>query len=127
MTLPEYLNSLTESERDFIAELDYGQDAALHREELNRVIENGGNADLDNQLWYPYEVIELGKNWLQKNHEREFVACAAIILHNIITGEDNINDLDISMNVLLDNLNGLDDGSRAILDPLLAVAIEQLS
>ncbi len=73
-TLVAFLASLTEGERDFIASLDYGNGAGTHREQPDRLIKNGGNLDGEQQFWFPYEVIELGKNWLQDGHEREFVA-----------------------------------------------------
>ncbi|MCF6314140.1 MAG: hypothetical protein L3J39_16955 [Verrucomicrobiales bacterium] len=123
MKLSEYLKSLTEEERDFIAGLDYENDFSEHRKELDRVIMNGGNIDSKKQLWFPYEVVELGENWFQDGHEREFVACAGIVLHNIFTGADQMNDVDIDMDVVLNSLNRIDEDLRLLLEPLLEAAI----
>ena len=59
MTLLHLLESLTEDEREFIAQQNYGTEVARHREELDLVIQNGGMIDREKQYWYPYEVIEL--------------------------------------------------------------------
>ena len=89
MTLAELLESLMGHERDFIAGLNFGYDADQHREALDEVIAKGGDVDFDSKgYWYPYEVIELGKNWLQSGHAREYAACLGIVLRNIERGED---------------------------------------
>ena len=121
MTISEYLSSLTESERDFIAGLDYGNDFHEHRHQLELVIDRSGDVDMDSQLWYPYEVIELGKNWLQEHHEREFVACAAIVLHNFIRGADR-KDAEISMSAVTDEFLKLSREHQEFLEPLLKSA-----
>lgn len=115
-----FLNSLTPAERDFISHLDYGQDYARHHAELNRVIANGGRVDMDCQLWHPYEVVELGKNWLQPGHEREFVACALIVLRNVIEGNDRVNELDNGLEVVADSVSELPEELRELVEPLLA-------
>ncbi|MET1254073.1 hypothetical protein [Aliikangiella maris] len=46
------------------------------------------------QSWYPAEVYELGSNWLQKNHEREFTICTLLVIYNSINGSDRYTDLD---------------------------------
>jgi len=95
MTLPALLESLTDQERDFIAGLDYGMDAEQHRSTLDDVIANGGDVDFKSKgYWYPYEVVELGKNWLQTGHGREYAACLGIVLRNIDRGADQSNDLE---------------------------------
>ncbi|NRB76275.1 MAG: hypothetical protein HRU46_18090 [Verrucomicrobiales bacterium] len=118
MKLEEFLKSLTDAERDFIAALDYGNDLEKHRQEIDLVIERQGQVNFEKQLWYPYEVIELGKNWLQEGHEREFVACAGIVLQNITAGADNMNDWEINMSVLRDSWEGLQALHRKLLEPL---------
>ena len=125
MILADYIRTLNEEERDFIANLDYGYDFSRHRMELDSVIENSGDVDFSNQIWFPYEVIELGKNGLHDGHEREFAACAGIVMHNIITGADQMNDLDIGLGVVIEHLNKLDDNLRLVLDPLLDSVIEE--
>ncbi len=96
MKLKELLQSLSEQERNFISNLDYGNGSSQHKCELDKVIENEGVVDFDKQgVWYPYEVIELGKNWLQEGHEREFTTCMAIVLKNMLDGDDKSNDIEI--------------------------------
>jgi hypothetical protein len=90
----DFLTSLPEVERNYLAHLDNGEDVDEHREQLDALIAAGGNADLDSQHWYPYEVIDLGKHFLESGHERAFVACNGIVLLNISTGEDKCNDID---------------------------------
>lgn len=90
----DFLTSLSEAERDYIANLDNEEDVREHRKQLDAAITGGGLADLDNQYWYPYEVIDLGKHFLEQGHEREFVACNGIVLLNISTGSDICNDVD---------------------------------
>ncbi len=95
MNLDGLLKSLTDEERDFIASLDYGNDADRHRSALDDVISNGGVVDFKSKgYWYPYEVIELGKNWLQSGHEREYAACLGIVFSNLERGADQSNDLE---------------------------------
>ena len=94
MLLAELLESLSSAERDYIAGHDWGQEIGRPRKELDNVISRGGLIDLDNQLWYPYECIELGKNFLRAGHEREYAACLGIVLLNMIDGTDNRNDID---------------------------------
>lgn len=120
MTLARFLYSLTDAERDFIANLDYQDDFEKHRKGLDLVIKRHGEVDFESQLWHPYEVIELGKNSLQKGHEREFVACAGIVLFNISIGADNRNDWEISMSELRSFWNELDSQHRTMLAPLVA-------
>jgi hypothetical protein len=95
MTLAALLESLTDHERDFIAGLDYCNDAEQHRAALDHVIASGGCVDFDSKgYWHPYEVVELGKNWFQSGHAREYAACLGIVLKNIERGADKSNDLE---------------------------------
>ena len=93
MNLGELLVSLTDDERNFISGLDHGDDQAEHREQLDIVIENQGMIDAEDQLWYPYSVIEMGKNVHHVGHDREFAACVGIVLHNVIEGADKMNNV----------------------------------
>ena len=90
----DFLTSLPNSERDYIASLDNNKDVAKHREQLDVVIGRGGTVDLESQCWHPYEVIDLGKHLLMEGHEMAFVACNGIVLLNISTGSDGCNDVD---------------------------------
>lgn len=92
--LAEFLASLSDSERDYISNLDYNRDADVHRRQLDVVIANEGKVDFDTQLWYPYEVLDLGKHCMFRGHEREFVACNVIVLLNISKGNDICNEVD---------------------------------
>lgn len=101
MTLPELLQSLTDSERAYISHADYGREADLHRRALDSLIGRGGKVDLDSGIWYPYEVIELTKNSLPKGHEREFSACLGIVIMNVRSGADNRYDPDWLMSSVM--------------------------
>jgi hypothetical protein len=92
--LANFLASLSDSERDYIASLDCNREADEHRRQFDIVIANGGHVDFDTQLWHPYEVLDLGKHCMSKGHEREFVACNSIVLLNISTGKDICNQVD---------------------------------
>jgi hypothetical protein len=124
MNLSEFLASLSDEERKFISGLDYHDRQDEHRIALDRVIERNGDLDMEAELWCPYEVIELGKNWLQDSHEREFVACAAIVLHNLIRGVDKMNDVEISMSVVLEFFDQLKIEHQELLEPLLTQAMD---
>src|SRR5205809_5746946 len=108
MNLSQLLKSLSDYERDFIAGLDYGADRETHRRALDTVIIHAGDVDFDAEgYWFPYEVIELGKNRLEQGHEREFAACMAIVLRNIETGRDRSNDLDYIVTQHYDSIQQL--------------------
>lgn len=120
MKFSQLLQSLSASERDFIAALDYGADREAHRAALDTVIEHVGDVDFDVQgYWYPYEVIELGKNWLQEGHEREFAACMGIVLHNIQAGRDRSNDLEYILTQHYDSIQQLPAELRELIDSLI--------
>jgi hypothetical protein len=119
MNLAQYIATLSDTERDYIANLDYGLEATKHRSELDILIDRGGDVDMESQIWNPYEVIELGKNYLEDDHEREFVACAGIVLHNMISGRDGMNEWEISMSGLRDVWIRLEEQHQKILLPLI--------
>ena len=120
MTLSQLLHSLSDSERDFIAGLDYGVDREVHRAALDTVIQREGEVDFDAQgFWHPYEVIELGKNWLQEGHEREYAACMCMVLRNIEAGRDRCNDLDGILDQHYSSVQSLPDELREVIDELI--------
>ena len=120
MTLPSLLESLTNDEREFIARLDYGNDVGKHRAALDAVIASGGLVDFNEQgCWYPYEVIELGKNCLEEKHEREFAACLGIVLKNIESGHDNSNSLEWIIENQADAISRLSPELRAMITELI--------
>ena len=119
MTLPSLLQSLTNDEREFIAGLDYGNDAEQHRYALDKVIASSGIVDFESHgYWYPYEVIELGKKWLQEGHEREYAACLGIVLKNIETGNDQSNDLEWIIENQADSISQLPSELRDMITEL---------
>ena len=97
--------------------LDYGADRGTHRAALDAVIERQGEVDFDTQgFWYPYEVIELGKNWLQEGHEREYAACMGIVLRNIEAGRDRSNDLEDILAQHYDSIRALPHDLHEMID-----------
>lgn len=125
MTLAQLLTSLTEAERDYIAQRDYGNDAQKHREQLDIVIERGGAVDCATQYWFPYEVIELCRNHLEDGHEREFAACAAIILKNVLDGSDKSNDIEWMVEHVAPEIGRLPLELRPVLSELFDQAIQK--
>jgi len=126
MTLSQLLQSLTGAERDFIASLNYGMDAEQHRSALDAVIATNGLIDFRSQgYWYPYEVIELGKNWLQDGHEREYAACLGIVLRNIECGADISNDLDWIVETQADSISKLPDELKLMVTDLSTAIINK--
>ena len=117
MTLPQLLSSLTDAERNFIAGLDYGVDIKTHRAALDEVIERQGEINFDAQgFWYPYEVIELGKNWLLEGHEREYAACLGIVLRNIELDRNRSNDVEYILEHIYNFVRALPPELREMID-----------
>ncbi len=125
MTLPELLTSLTGAERDYIAMTDYGNDVEKHREQLDIVIERGGAVDMDTQYWFPYEVIDLRKYQMEEGHEREFVACAGLVLKNILDGSDKSNDVETILDCTAPYMENLPTELQCLLNELLDRTIEK--
>jgi hypothetical protein len=93
MRFIDFLATVTDEERDFVAGLDHGQDRAGHRKALDVAIANGGVVDTATQgVWFPMEVVELGRNALSKGHEREYALCVGIVLQTGRIG-DEIDDM----------------------------------
>jgi len=91
--LSPLIKSVSESELSYIAELDYGQDSHRHFESLRAVILGQDGSLREGQIWYPYEVIELGANALRPGHEREFVICTLLVIQAVTDGFDSSTDL----------------------------------
>jgi hypothetical protein len=91
--LSPLLKTATKSELEYIAALDYGQDAETHLAALNAVIFDQSGNLTDDQRWFPYEVIELGSHVLEPGHEREFFFCTMLVLHAAYSGYDTSVDL----------------------------------
>ena len=125
MTFDQLLNSLTESERDYIAGLDYGNDAERHRKELDIVIRRGGAIDMAKQYWFPYEVIELCKNHLDDGHEREYAACIGIVFKNMLDGTDLSNDIDQVLDCITPQIPFLTTELQFLVNEFIEKAIAQ--
>jgi hypothetical protein len=125
MKLEDLLTSLTDAQRDYIAALDYGQDVAQHRSALDAVIAAAGVVDFAALgHWYPYEVIELGKNVLSPDHKNEYAACMGIVLKNMLLGGDQTNEIDWIMD-LTPNIEQLPAELRNMLNPMIEELIEE--
>ena len=85
--------SITESELEYVAALDYGQNAREHLDALRAVIFSQGGDLGQDQIWYPYEVIELGAHALSPGHEREFAICTLLVIQAVVCGFDVSTDL----------------------------------
>ena len=94
MELAEFLQSLSDDELRFIANLDYGVDSDLHLDGLRKLISEQDCVLAEGQDWYPYEVIELGAHKLTPGHEREFAACTLIVLQAVTSGYDDSTNLE---------------------------------
>jgi hypothetical protein len=124
MKIESLLSSLTDSERNYIAKLDYQQDVERHRSALDSVIENGGIVDFQVLgSWYPYEVIELGKNVLSEGHEREYAACMGIVLKNMMLGSDDRNEPDSILD-MYPIIEQLQDDLRSMLNTMIESIME---
>jgi hypothetical protein len=124
-TFADFLTSLSDGDRDYIASLENENDVGKHREQLDAVIANGGLVDLDTQYWHPYEVIDLGKHILVKGHEGAFVACNGIVLLNIFTGKDKSNEVDWVLPNFLIYSSLLDRDLVSMIEELVQPAITQ--
>ena len=126
MNFKELIQSLTEDERNFISSLDYGDSASVHRNELDKVIENDGIVNFKEQgVWYPYEVIELGMNCLQKGHEKEFAACMVIVLINMLGGDDISNDIEIILDYSGNDIEKLPKNLKCIINDFIEKLINK--
>lgn len=94
MDLTTFLQSLSDDELHFIANLDYGVDSDLHLNGLRKLIKEQNCIPAQGQEWFPYEVIELGARKLTPGHEREFAACTLIVVQAVTCGYDTSTDLE---------------------------------
>ena len=62
----KFIKSISEDELRFIAGLDYGCDEDKHYSSLKKLIFSQECIGIEDQYWYPFEVVELGSHWLQK-------------------------------------------------------------
>ena len=87
------VRSASEQELRFIAARDYGQDAERHFAALCSVCYEQGGLIQPDQIWFPYEVVELGSHSLFPGHDREFAICTLLVLANVVAGIDTSTDL----------------------------------
>lgn len=88
------VSSITEQELRFISELDYGNDADKHYDALVSLLSIRSCRFEPDDVWFPYEVIELGSHGLQPGHEREFAICTLLVIHGVASGFDKSTTLD---------------------------------
>lgn len=125
MSLESLLESLSKVERDFIACLDNRNNVGQHRSALDDVISEGGILDFKSKgYWFPYEVVELGKNWLQDGHEREYAACLGIVLRNIVRGTDKWNDLVGILENQADSISQLPPELKTLIEEMIDLMIK---
>ncbi len=96
--LSQLTKTITESELQYIAALDYGQDSEKHLAALRSVVFHQDGDLQEGLLWHPYEVIELGAHSLAPGHEREFFFCTILVLQAVIGGYDTSTNLAEKLN-----------------------------
>jgi hypothetical protein len=122
MKFEDFIASITDAERDFIARLDYGQDCDTHRKAIDKAIANGGIVDTAAQgVWFPLEVFDLGKNALEPGHEREYALCMGIVLKTGFIGDEAEQCIDYQM----DNIKSLPDDLRTMIEEMLIASIQE--
>ena len=96
----EFIQTISEHEIEFIANLDYKQEAEKHIAALNKVVFEQNCETTEEQYWFPLEVIELGANSLKSGHEKEFVVCTLLAFINSPDSAEfkfdaNVNNYDL--------------------------------
>ena len=122
MKFQEFIKTITPAELDFISRLDYGQDYDKHRKALDLVIANGGIVDTAKQgVWFPLEVLDLGKNVLEPGHEREYALCMGIVLQTGSIGDEAEQFVDNHYELI----KVLPDDLRIMLEDMVMKTIER--
>jgi hypothetical protein len=122
MKFEDFLATISDAERGFIAHLDYGQDADAHRKAIDEAIANGGVVDTVAQgVWFPLEVFDLGKNVLKPGHEREYALCICIVLKTGSVGDEAEQCVENQMA----NIKSLPDDLRTMIEGMLMKSIEE--
>lgn len=75
------------AELDWIAALGPADEQPRHRAALQQLVGAQGGRLRDDQLWYPYEVIERGARHHEPGHEREFVLCTLLVMLAVQAGQ----------------------------------------
>jgi len=111
----DIINTITESEIEYVAGLEGGQDIQLHAEALKAVVFSQDGKIKQSQMWYPYEVIETCSHSLEKGHEREFFLCTLLVLHNVEQGADTHTDLESKLVSRKADYESLDEEHRELI------------
>jgi hypothetical protein len=85
--------SASENELAYIAALDHGKDLPRHLDALKTVLFKQQGHFREGQVWFPYEVVELGSHALVPGHEREFAICTLLVVEAVLSGFDSGTDL----------------------------------
>ena len=81
-------------ELDWIAALGRSAEHARHRAALEQVLGAQHGRLHEDQMWFPYEVIERGAMQCEVGHEREFVLCALLVF---IAAQADQAELDLDL------------------------------
>ena len=74
------------AELDWIAALGPAEEQPRHRAALQQLVGPQQGRLHEDQLWYPYEVIERGAAHCEPGHEREFVLCTLLTVLAVSAG-----------------------------------------
>lgn len=101
-TLPAFalIGTASHAELDWIAGLGHPDEQARHRTALQQVVGPQQGRLHEDQLWYPYEVIERGAARYAPGHEREFVLCTLLVILAVQAGQR----LDVDLAMQFDDL-----------------------
>lgn len=88
------------AELDWIAALGKADEQQRHRAALAQVVGPQAGRLQDDQLWYPYEVIERGAIRCEPGHEREFVLCTLLVILAVQAGQRIGVDLSVQFDDL---------------------------
>ena len=94
------IGTASAAELDWIAALGPADEQPRHRAALAQVVGPQAGRLQDDQLWYPYEVIERGAICCQPGHEREFVLCTLLVILAVQAGQR----IDVDLALQLDDL-----------------------
>ena len=88
-TLPAFalIGTARPAELDWIAALGPAEEQPRHRAALQQLVGTQGGLLREDQLWYPYEVIERGASHYEPGHEREFVLCTLLVMLAVHAGQ----------------------------------------
>jgi len=119
----EFIATVSEPELRFIASCDYGQDQEKHFLALHELIFKRKGAFTEDDVWFPYEVIELCANSIRGGHERAFAISALLVVHAVESGFDTWTDISDKFSKSIFSTNCLpSDLANLLLEECLRVA-----